>query len=65
MSDEKSELRQRCSQLETDLRVCRAALAKAQEELAGAAPGAEEESALPPSMRGPARRYRTPKVAAE
>ena len=56
MSDEKSELRQRCSQLETDLRVCRAALAKAQEELAKVKPEAADV---------PVRRGRTPKAAAE
>lgn len=51
MSDEKSELRQRVSQLETDLRVTRAALAKAQEELAKVKPEAE-----------PVRRGRQPKT---
>jgi hypothetical protein len=56
VSDEKSELRQRCSQLETDNRVLRAALAKAQEELAKVAPEAKAEAP---------RRGRPPKVAAE
>jgi hypothetical protein len=41
MSDEKHALSQRVSQLESDLRVTRAALAKAQEELA-ALKGTEE-----------------------
>lgn len=34
MSEDKAQLRQRISQLESDLRVCRAALAEAQAKLA-------------------------------
>lgn len=57
MSNENQALQQQISQLETDNRVLRAALAKAQEELAKVSPDAAKTEAP--------RRGRSPKVAAE